>query len=624
MYNLKSIDALEKILGKLEFSVAKQSRETDRYERTDKYLQKESDNSTATLAGEHATALGDKSKIRNTEIPITFIYKETAQAFMTGTFLTGYPIFPAIAPREHEDAAAQLTSLSARDQQRFGWAGNLQRCNDDALRYNICAAEVLWTTKRATSAVTKINDGVARSGQASPIIYEGNKIKRIDPYNLFWDPNVEPSKVHEEGTFVGYIEELDYIKLKTRYLDWNELYIIKKNIAKVIQGEKFGHYNNFYYKPTIRKAPGNKAGGEDWQSFWGNNPTHNMTGSLGRYELVTIYVRLIPKEYLVTEVPNSGNPQVYKLIWVNGNLAYAEPVVSGHEYLPLVIGQFHPGDSDVKSFTEYLQDLQDLATALMTGTLDSMRRAVGDRAIYDPTKIRKQDIENPNPTAKIPITSNVYGATNLDSIFKHIPYNDNISGQFAATMNTTMGLAEQTTGINRSAQGNFIKGNKTQMEFDTIMSNSQARLQLGAINLDNSFYVPIKEILKLNYLIYSTNEEVDNRQNGTVVNIDPVMLRQVAPDFKMADGILPSTKIANTEVMIQSLSAMSMDPMLAMEYDTGGIILSILKSQGFTDVDKYRRTPEQMQQRMNMMAAQAGAPANGTPTPGPAAGPTAT
>src|SRR5690606_13404476 len=108
-------------------------------------------------------------------------------------------------------------------------------------------------------------------------------------------------------------------------------------------------------------------------------------------------------EYYITDVPESGNPQTFKLIWVNGHLAYVEPISAGHDYLPIVVGQLYPGSSEVKSFTEYLQDLQDLSTSLLTGTLDSMRRAVGDRALYDPTKIRKQDIENPSPVAKIPI-----------------------------------------------------------------------------------------------------------------------------------------------------------------------------------------------------------------------------
>lgn len=605
MLGVQSIKSLQNILNKLAPQISTESRDVTRFQTTDKYLQKETDRTTETLEGEHAMALGNKKVIRNVEVPVTFIYKDTAQAFMTATFLTGYPIFASVAPRDKEEAASMLTSLSGRDQQRFGWVGELQRCNDDALRYNLCAAETLWTAKRALSATTKIVEGSTTTGAAAPIIYEGNMIRRIDPYNLIYDRSVEPHKVHIDGTYVGYVEVVDYIRLKKKYLEWNDIYTIKKNISSIFEGAAPGNYTHYYYQPTIRKDAGTGPDRNYWATFWGNNTTHDMTGSMGRYELVTLYMRLIPKEYYITDVPESGNPQTFKLIWVNGHLAYVEPISAGHDYLPIVVGQLYPGSSEVKSFTEYLQDLQDLSTSLLTGTLDSMRRAVGDRALYDPTKIRKQDIENPSPVAKIPIMSNVYGATNLEGIFKHIPYNDNISGQFSGAMNTALMLAQETTGINRSAQGNFIKGNKTSFEFDTIMSNSQARLQLGALNLENSFYAPIKEIIKLNYLIYAQAEEIENRQTGTTVQVDPAMLREVAPDFKMADGILPSTKLANTEVLVQAINAIGMDPMLALEYDTGGIIVSILRQQGFTDIHQYKRTPEQMQMYMQMMQANA-------------------
>lgn len=604
MFTKKTIDSLEGILKKLDGVASSSNRDVHKYQLTDKYLQKTGDYTEATLKGEHVNAIGDKSKITNVEIPVTFIYKETAHAFLTGTFLTGFPIFSATATRQHEDGAAMLTVLTSRDQTRLGWVGNLMRNLDDVLKYNICAAEVLWTTKKANSATTKITEGTTTTGQASPIIYEGNEITRLDPYNLILDPSVEPSRVHIDGTFAGYVNTLNYIQLKNRYLQWNDLYTIKENIRPIIQqSESRGkNYTNYYYTPQIRKHSNVKTPTNDWGKFWGVNPTLNMDGVRGQYEEVVLYTRLIPKEHYM-DVPLGGNPQVYKLIWINGNLAYVEPVTSGHEFLPIVVGQLYPGSKEVKSFTEYLQDLQDLATSMMTGTLDSMRRAVGDRGIYDPTRIRKQDIENPSPTGKVPITGNVYGQS-LDNVYKHIPYNDNISGNYAANMNTSLMLAQQTTGVNGSQQGSFIKGNKTAFEFDTIMSNSQARLQLGALHLENSFFAPMKEILKLNYLIHAQSEEIENRQDGTTIKVDPALLRSVAPEYKMADGILPSTKLANTEVMVQAVNALSMDPMLKMEYDVGGVILSVLKQQGFSDIAQYRRTPEQQQQYMNLMAQQ--------------------
>jgi hypothetical protein len=319
----------------------------------------------------------------------------------------------------------------------------------------------------------------------------------------------------------------------------------------------------------------------------------------GMYEVVTLYRRLIPREWEVV-VPNSGQPQVFKLIWVNGKLAYAEPIQAGHEFLPIVIGQMYPGDRDVKSFVEYITDLQDLATALMTGSLDSMRRAVGDRALYDPTRIRKADIEATSPVSKIPVQTNAY-QNGLESAYKQIPYEDRISGSFMQNMGVAINLAEKTTGINGSSQGSFIPGNKTTKEFDTIMSNSTARLQLGATQLEGSFLNPIKEILKLNYLVYAQAESINDKQTEVTITIDPNMLRNDAPDFKMADGLMPSTKQASTEVLMQAMATIQNNPQLSMEYDVGGMLISILKQSGLTTLNEYKRTAEQQQQYLAMV-----------------------
>lgn len=613
MITKKSIASLEEQLGKMTGTIKKTlDHKTNTWTLVDKYLQKTGDYTIGTTQGELATAIGQKDKIRNVEIPITFINKETAHAYMAGTFLTGYPIFATTATRSKEDAAAQLTALVSRDQQRMQWVPEFLRVFDDVLRYNCCAMEVTWATKRASGVSTKVTAGSNKTGVISPIIYEGNSCLRLDPYNLILDPSVEPSKVHIDGSYAGHVEAISYIALKRRYQEWNPIFTVKQNIQAIIGQNKNDMYNsgsnyvNLYRKPIVAKVMSPTLNGQDFSNFFGYNTSVNMaTAQLGLYEVVTLYRRLIPREFDIA-VPNAGQPQVFKLIWVNGRLAYLEPVQAGHEYLPIVVGQMYPGDRDVKSFVEYITDLQDLATSLMTASLDSMRRAVGDRALYDPTRIRKADIEASSPVSKIPVSTNAY-QTGLEAAYKQIPYEDRISGNFAQFMNMAINLGEKTTGLNGPAQGSFQSGNKTMKEFDTVMSNSQARLQLGATQLDGLFINPIKEIIKLNYLVYAQAESIEDKQTNTIVQIDPAMLRDQAPDFKMADGLMPSTKQASTEVLMQAMALMQNNPQLSLEYDIGGMLVSILKQSGLTTLNEYKRTAAQQQQYLGMVQAQTAA-----------------
>ncbi len=612
MLEQKSLKELEKQLSKMSAILKTElSRKLNAWTLVDKYLQKTGDYTKETNAGQVVNQLGDKSKITNVEIPVTFINKETAHAYFAGTFLTGYPIFAVTSTREKEETASMLTALVGRDQQRMSWIPEFLRCFDDALRYNVCAMEVLWATKRASSAVT----GPEATGIVSPIIYEGNRMKRIDPYNLILDPDVEPHKVHIDGTYVGYVDRINYIALKRMYLELNPIYTYKANLEKIfgengstIQGlsssdRMLDGYTNLYQRPLIQKADRILGNGQDFSHFFGSNTRFNMSGATrGIYEIVHLYKRIIPKEFDI-KIPNAGQPQVFYLIWVNGKLAYAEPVNSGHEYLPIVVGQLYPGDLEIKSFVEYICDLQDLATSLMTATLDSMRRAIGGRELYDPTRVRKADIESPSPVAKIPVTTYVY-QEGLEGAVKSIPYVDNVSGNFQGLMNTAINLADKTTGLNPSSQGSFVPGNKTMQEFDTIQSNSQARMQLGATQLDGSWLNPIKEIVKLNYLVHAKAETIEDNQTNEVVTIDPAMLRDQAPAFKMSDGLMPATKQANTEVLMSAFNAIQNNPQFSLEYDTMGMMVSILHQQGMTDLNSYKRTPEQKKEYLATVQAQ--------------------
>lgn len=596
MLTKESIKNLQEIFNDMKGDISYQQQHRHHYELTDKYLQKAGDTTDATRKGRAANKAGDKSKIANIEIALTQQFKESAEAHMVGTFLTGTPIFAAVSNRERENTAGMLTALTARDQYRLGWVGELGRCIDDSIRYNVCAAEVEWGTRRAVTAATTIQDGSTRTADFNPVIYEGNKIKRIDPYNLIYDQDVEPGKVHIDGSYVGYFELINYISLKRRFKDWNDTYIVKKNIQAAFESTSG---QNYYYRPRIREDSDVQAPANNWSHFWGVNTTHNMQGCSGQYETLTMYKRIIPKEYAV-QVPHNGSPQVFKLIWVNGHLIYVEPVIAGHEYLPIIIGQVYPGTSENKSFVEYLQPLQDLATSTMSASLNSMRRSVLDRALYNPHRIRKADIEADTPISKIPVQGNSYDP-DFRGAYYQIPYRDTISPMFSQNLGLVFNLAEQETGINRASQGNFVKGNKTSFEFGTVMSNSQARMQLGAMKLGQTFFDPIKEIIKLNYLVYATNEDVEDMVSHTTVTIDPVALRKQAPEFQMADGLMPSTKLANTEVLMQAAQMFAQNPMAFMQYDIEGMLVSIIKQQGFHDIENYRRTPEQQQQHAAMM-----------------------
>jgi hypothetical protein len=598
------------------FSVRGQLRK--RFETIDKYVAREVDQ---TETGAKATAVnrnGDRTKIPNQEIPICFSQMDTAHAYLVGVFCTGHPIFGVVTPRKYKDAGVMMQSLCARDQQQFGWVGNVMSSLQDAVKYNLCASEVLWHTKKVSTVKAEIKAGRRKTTQTSQVEYQGNKIKSLDIYNVIFDSTVPPHMVHEIGAYAGYFEPISYIRAKEHLSSLDSDYAIYKNVGDALSNAR--GVSNESYTPSIRRD-GEKYQPEDWSSFWGSDSRNAKGNYSGKYELLTVYCRIIPEEYGVTNMSGSGTPSIWKLEWLNGALIYAEPMTNAHSFLPIVIGVAMPDKLGLqtKSFTENVMDLQDGTTSLMNGTLASMRRAVSDRALYDPTRINPNDVNSAVPNAKIPVKMNMW-QKDLEQAYKQIPFEDRASQFFMQNFQVLMNLTETTTGMNRASQGNFQKGNKTQSEFDTVMNKSDARSQKMAMQLENCFFAPIKYIIKCNYIQYAMSEELFDMQTETDVKVDPQKLRDAIVEFSVSDGLLPSDKLANNEMLVAAINTMAQQQDLIIEYDIGGMMVDMLKNRGL-DLSQYKRDQNGQQEFLQNQAARNAALSGQPAGPGgPAAG----
>lgn len=597
-----------------------------RYETVLRYLEKSSDRSDVKKKAEIVNRLyGQKQKIGDTEIAIVKMQLETSLAFYAGTFLSGYPVFAATAAKDGEQVAEMLTALTARDQDEFNWVAELMKAHRDAHISSICAVEVLWDVKKSSTVTTGLNNTTSVA-VTSTTAYEGNRIKRIPVVNLLIDTSVDPAELHTKGTFAGYVERLSYITMKQVYDDFDDLYTIKVNREAIFKqtqeinpvGDK--QTTDLYKYPKVHRAriegeANVAADGTDWGEFWGGaNDARKGKSNLvtAPFEVVRLYARLNLRDFGYTEANDSV--VVCKLVWINGYLAYFEPLVNSHGYLPIVVGQIAEGDINTTSFCEYLLDLQDLSTAMIKGATDSMRKAIYDRALYDPRRISKADITSDLPASKIAVNMSTYNA-NFDNAYKQIPYTDNISGNLVQFMQLIDRLADRTTGQNQAVQGNFVKGNKTREEFDTVMTNAQARSQLGALFLEQHFYSGVKTILRANYLLYAQGAEIVVPEADKITPVDPAQLRKVAPNYKMASGLMPVSKLSGTEALVQAVQFMSTNPLLAMEYDIGAMIVSVLKQSGVQGLDKYKRTVEEQQRVSQLMNPPKQVDQNGNPVP---------
>jgi len=572
-----------------------------RFEYIDRVYQREMDTSDEQSKAKQANKSGDPSRFQNMTVPVVMPQVEAAVTYQTGVFLTGYPIFGVVSSPEFIDAALQLETVFENNSIRGGWARHLMMFFRDGFKYNFAPIEVDWHQEVTYSVDTNVQRNL-KEGTPKEIIWSGNRIRRLDPYNTFVDTRVEPANVYKDGEFAGWTEIMTRIKLKSFIAELPD-----KIIANIVPAFESGRGASTstantgamsYYVPTVNPAvpeDRNSRGGTNWFTWAGIDATgEKKIDYKDSYEVTTLYAKVLPSEFEL-KIPKSNTPQIYKLIIVNHqHIIYAELQTNAHAYLPILIGQpLEDGlGYQTKSLATNGTPFQELATAHMTANLASRRRAISDRVLFDPSRISNAAINSANPSAKIPVRPSAYGKNIGESVYQ-FPYREDQQSHNTQEVEQLLQMANRLNGQNQVSQGQFVKGNKTRKEVDTALRNANGRDQMASILMESQVFVPMKEILKLNTLQFQGGTSLYNREKQQVIEVDPVQLRKAVLEFKVTDGLTPADKVLNSETFAVAMQAFGSAPQLAASYNVGQLFSYMMKTQG-AKISDFEKSPEQI------------------------------
>lgn len=581
----------------------------------DRAYYREEDTTEEQLRAKMANQTGDAKKLQNVTIPVVMPQTESALANLHGVFLTGYPIFATVAPPEDAEALAQFDSIIGDNSIRFKWPAELLKTLRDGLKYDLGAVEVTWEKKKIFNIQTAEAKNMER-GEPVETMYEGNKMKRIDPYNLILDTRVSPDENHIEGEYAGYTELLSRINTKKRMEDLDKTATM--NFKEAFESGT-GSYttsasDNAYYIPTVNPdalLPVANRMDHDWMKWAGIATVAGRDTKIAyhnSYEWTVLYARILPSDFGM-RVPNANNVQIWKFIIINRQVViYAERQTNAHNILPIIVCK--PSNDGMgwqsKSFSENVIPIQQAATSLFNSAMASQRRKVYDRLFYDPTRIRKQDIDKVDPVARIPVKSAQLGK-GLEDAVKRLDYSDTGVADVLQMSQAIVQQGEVVNGQNRVQQGQFQKGNKTRREFETVMDRSNARSQMQATGLEYTFWMPIKEILKSNMLQFQPPMSIIRQDTKEKIEVDPIKLRNALINFQLSDGMLTSEKLGSLDVANQILQAATVVPQVPMEYDVMGILSYTWDLQGIHWIKDFKRSPEQQSEFLQRSAAQTAA-----------------
>lgn len=557
-----------------------------------------------------ANLAGDPTKYQNLIVPVIMPQVESALAYLSGVFLTGYPIFGIASQPAQVDAALQMETIIADNSTRYGWVRQLIMFLRNCLKYNYGAVEVAWDRKRVYSTLPEIAQ-IREGKQNTETYYEGNCLKNIDVYNLIADRRVlNPVELPQYGEYAGYTEVLSRVALKQKLLELNPQYTMNARTAFESGSASItlNGANSWYYIPQVNPASflsGNTAlSGTNWLAWYHADDQTKKEGIKynNLYELTTLYGKIIPSDFSI-RVHQRNQPQIWKFLIVNRSVViYCERQTNAHNMLPILIGQaIEDGlGYQTKSFLDNAAPFQYMSSALWSAAIESKRRQVFDRIFYDPSRVRKEDMDKATSVARIPVKNSAYGKPVQDSVYA-FPYRDDGLSSTLQMSQTVNGMADEANGQNKVQRGQFQKGNKTKTEFVDTMQGANGRQQLQALGFEYQVFTPMKEMLKLNIMQYQPASKVYSPANKTLVTVNPEDLRQAAMAFKVSDGLLPTDKILSSEILQVFMQTIQSSPLMQSEFDIVGAFTYWCKEQGAQWLDDFRRNPAQQAQVMQQL-----------------------
>lgn len=553
------------------------------------------------------------------EIPTVFSQTDTARARLGSIFLSPVPMFKTVVPTDMTPIGEQYDAVNEADAERFGWAHHLGLVHLDALKYDIGVAECEWTRLNTTKVTRDSESGVVSRNVQQ--VYAGNYIKHLHPYNAFWDTSVPLNEVASRGDYAGYVEPYTLPKLLNLLSDLEYTNDEIKKLVYPTEAQKrksdylevVGGRIAIYQTPRVTKEIPNVTPEQSATYF--DLPDSEISEKFKAekeavntpYEVTVLYIRTIPAVVgLHKDTEDSIIPRLYKIYILNGvKFLSIEETNYNHNYLPMLFASAMADGvgNTSKSFSHNMESLQVLANKLITADVKSSARAIADRAVYNPHMIDPRHANNPSSTAKIPLKSGSPSA-DVRAAYASIPYSDPALGQRFQQALSLLGFGNEISGSNPVAQGQFIRGNKTNEQFQESMTASDSRLIAMAIGLNSTFYTPLKEIIKHNIQQFQASEDSYSQSMEKTVKINSEQLRQMLPEFRLADGLVSAQRMLNTNVLTTVMQSIPQIPELAQEYNVPKMFLDLVSNGEGVKMDRYKFTVEEKQIRQQQQQAQ--------------------
>ncbi len=562
--------------------------------------------------------------------PVVISQVDSIVAFLTELYLSGYPIFPVVAPPDQVEFGEALEAVIDNHSIRGRWPRQLNRMFRDGAKYNVCGLELEWAPIGNLTITKNLEEVIPGENKPQLEVDQINRMWALDMYNTFWDQLLDIPDVAEFGDYIGYNALYSRGRMKKYISDLDKAGEVTMNIRAALESLEGANREDvprehYWEKPLISNFEiiEDINQNTNWLAWaTGEKDDEDRIDYSNKYLFSKFYARIVPDDHDLN-VPDPNTPQIWKFVAVNNShVIHMKKIISAFDMFPIHLGQYTDDGfrMQTKSVAEQQLAIQDATTELVNIRLNSARRAISDRAVYNPALIDPVDANSRLPAAKIPIKQNLKTA-DLRSAYLPIPFDDGGTSAAFSDIFPMLQLSEFLGGLNSARQGQFRRGNRTLGEFSEVMSNSDMRSRMIALMMEYQIFTPVKNQIKGNILLFQRAEQNQFLSNRTdkIVEVNLEQLRSEILDFKVADGYLPTSLLANTEAVTTGFQLIGANPLLAAGFNLPGLFAHMMALLGMRGLQKFQVDQAQQTQNLQQQQAAGLAPApggqgGGTPT----------
>lgn len=528
-----------------------------------------------------------KVKEKDKRAPVSIVFPhsysilETLTAFMDGLFLRE-PIFQYDGNSPEDTIGAILmTKVVEAHCKRFKVGLALHTAFKDSIAYGVGACFPLWKQKWGYRTRSSYGmDGQLEKTSEPALLFEGNSLENVDPYQLLLDPNYGIQSI-QDAEFVGFVRRTNYYNL-------------------LPEDGKGAVFNVKYLK------------GKDCTSrYWGSQrdqkaqtTTVGDTSVLRPVDVVYLYINIIPKDWGLGDYEE---PEKWLFaIAADRYIIQAQPLDLDHNMFPVAVcaPTFDGYSSAPLSRLELLGGMQELLDWLLNSHVANVRKTINDMIIYDPYMLNTADLTDPKPGKLVRARRAAWGKDIRGSI-QQLQIND-VTRQHIADAQLTMGLMNQISGADDAMMGTLRQGGPERLsaaEFSGTQSQALGRLQSLAMivgqqliqDVGYMFAMHTQQMMQEDVWVNTVGAWQDQllAHYGPQIQNDRMRVtpQDLNIDFDIA--VNPEGQGQATQFWIQMFDTIAKTPELYQLIDVGRVFRYVASQLGAKNVDNFLRAPIQ-------------------------------